>query len=178
MDALSLGEARRSARASCARRFARVDANRRANERRTPPTSTGLLQICCEEDKRNKKQMTTKEFISALRAAPDNELMFVDLEGYAVHNGYHLTELKTASFETVDCGGQTNRWQETIVQLWVPPHADGDYMTSAKFLKIFEKVRGMIPLNLDTEVRIEYGDENFFPSTYQVPSVTHDRDTT
>jgi hypothetical protein len=48
-------------------------------------------------------------------------------------------------------------------------------MTAAKFLKIFEKVRGMIPLNLDTEVRIEYGDENFFPSTYHVRSVTHDQ---
>src|SRR6266496_5400572 len=144
MDALSLGEARRSARAPCARRFARVDGNRRANERRTLPTSTGLLQICCEEDKRNKKQMTTKEFISALCAAPDDELMFVDLEGHAVHNGYHLTELKAASLETVDCGGKTNRWQETIVQLWVPEIPADDYMTATKFLKICEKVRGMI----------------------------------
>src|SRR5438093_10841341 len=122
--------------------------------------------------------MKTTEFISTLSAAPGNRLIFADLDGRAVHGGYHLTELKAAQFETVDCGGQTNRWQETIVQLWVPPHADGDYMTAAKFLKIFEKVQGMIPLNLDTEVRIEYGDENFFPSTYQVPSVTHDRDTT
>jgi Family of unknown function (DUF6428) len=120
----------------------------------------------------------TSEFISMLRAAPKNQLIFADRDGHTVHTGYHLTELKAASFETVDCGGQTNRWQETIVQLWVPSHADGDYMTAAKFLKILEKVRGMIPLNLDTEVRIEYGDENFFPSTYQVRSVTHNRHTT
>src|SRR5216117_526653 len=178
MDALSLGETRRSARTSCARRFAGVDGNRRANERRTPPTSKGLLQIYYEEDKRNKKQMTTKEFISALRAAPDNELMFVDLEGYAVHNGYHLTELKAASFETVDCGGQTNRWEETIVQLWVPSHADSEYMTTAKFLKIFDKVNGMIPLDFDAEIRVEYGDDDFFPSTYHVRSVTHDQTAT
>jgi hypothetical protein len=105
-------------------------------------------------------------------------LVFVDLDGHTVHSGYHLTELKAASFDTVDCGGQTNRWQETIVQLWVPSHADGEYMTAAKFLKIFEKVLGMIPLNLDTEVRIEYGDENFFPSAYRIRSVTHNRDTT
>jgi hypothetical protein len=38
-------------------------------------------------------------------------------ESLRKHRGYHLTELKAASFETVDCGGQTNRWQETIVQL-------------------------------------------------------------
>jgi Family of unknown function (DUF6428) len=120
----------------------------------------------------------TSEFISRLRAAPKNQLIFADRDGHTVHSGYHLTELKAASFETVDCGGQTNRWQETIVQLWVPSHTDGDYMTAAKFLKILEKVRGMIPLNLDTEVRVEYGDENFFPSTYQIRSVTHNRHTT
>ncbi len=122
--------------------------------------------------------MKTNEFISALRAAPDNQLIFVDREGHAVHSGYHLTELKAATLHTVDCGGQTNRWQETIVQLWAPSHADGEYMTAAKFLKIFDKVRGMIPLDLDTEVRIEYGDENFFPSTYHVRSATHDQSST
>jgi len=122
--------------------------------------------------------MKTTEFISTLSAAPGNRLIFADLDGRAVHSGYHLTELKAAQFETVDCGGQTNRWQETIVQLWVPADADDEYMTAAKFLKIFEKVRGMIPLNLDAEIRVEYGDENFFPAIYHVRSVTHDQTTT
>lgn len=122
--------------------------------------------------------MKTAEFIVALRAAPDNELIFVNLHSDAVHNGYHLTELKAASFETVDCGGQTNRWQETIMQLWVPANPDDVCMSAAKFLKIFDKVRGMIPVDLDAEIRVEYGDENFFPSTYYVRSVTSDRETT
>jgi hypothetical protein len=137
-----------------------------------------LLQDQPKETGGDKKQMKTTEFISTLRTAPNNQLIFVDLDGHTVHSGYHLTELKAASFDTVDCGGQTNRWQETIVQLWVPSHATNEYMTAAKFLKIFEKVRGMIRLNLNTEVRIEYGDENFFPSTYHVSSVTHDPTTT
>ncbi len=122
--------------------------------------------------------MKTSEFISALRRAADNQLIFVDLHGQTVHSGYHLTELKAASFETVDCGGQVNRWSETIVQLWVPLDAEDDYMTAAKFLKIFAKVSGMISLDLDAEIRVEYGDENFSPSTYQVPSVARDRNTT
>ncbi len=122
--------------------------------------------------------MKTDEFIAELRAAPNHQLIFVDVDGHAVHSGYHLTELKAASFDTVDCGGQTNQWQETIVQLWVPANADDDYMTSAKFLKIFDKVREMIPVNRDAEVRVEYGDENFFPSTYRVRAVTHDDDAT
>jgi hypothetical protein len=122
--------------------------------------------------------MTTNEFISALRAGPDNELMFINLAGHVVHSGYHLTELKAASFETVDCGGQTNRWQETIVQLWVPANPDDDYMTAAKFLNIFDKVHGMIPLDVNADVRVEYGDENFFPSAYYIRSVTSDETTT
>src|SRR6266536_5213339 len=122
--------------------------------------------------------MKTNEFISALRLAPNKPLVFSDLEGRAVHSGYHLTELKAASFETVDCGGQVNRWPETIMQLWVPSDAGNDYMTTAKFLKIFDRVRGMVRLDLDAEIRVEYGDENFFPSTYHVRSVTSDRQTT
>ena len=152
-----------------------MDGQRRPHEWRALHEKQSLLQDQSKETGRNKKQMKMNEFISTLRAAPNNQLIFVDLDGHTVRSGYHLTELKAASFETVDCGGQTNRWQETIVQLWVPSHADDEYMTAAKFLKIFEKVRGMIPLNLNTEVRIEYGDETFFPSTYHVRSVAHDQ---
>jgi hypothetical protein len=122
--------------------------------------------------------MKTNEFISALREVPANELVFVDLDGHTVPAGYHLTELKTASFDTVDCGGQVNQWQETIVQLWVPSNPGDDCMTAAKFLKIFDKVGGMIPLNLGAEVRIEYGDKDFFPSTYRVRSITGEENAT
>ena len=122
--------------------------------------------------------MKTGEFISELHRAPINLLIFVDLDGHAVHRGYHLTELKAVSLHTVDCGGQTNQWQETIAQLWVPSDPDPVYMTVGKFLKIFDKVGGMIPLNLDTEIRIEYGDDNFFPSTYHVDSVAQEQGVT
>lgn len=118
--------------------------------------------------------MTTQEFIAALRKTPDHQLLFENEAGDSVHAGYHLTEIKTAHFDTVDCGGQTNRWDETIVQLWVPANADDDdgYMTASKFLRIFDRVTAMIPLKLEAEVRVEYGDENFFPSLYHVESVT------
>jgi len=122
--------------------------------------------------------MKTNEFISELRAAPQNRLLFIDANGNQVHAGYHLTELKSALVDTVDCGGRVNHWPETIVQLWVPASPGEDYMTSAKFLKIFDKVRDLIPLTVDAEIRVEYGDENFFPSTYHVRSVTRDQNTT
>ena len=116
--------------------------------------------------------MTTQEFIAALRKTPDNQLIFENDAGDTVRAGYHLTEIKAAHFDTVDCGGQTNQWRETIVQLWVPANADDEYMTAGKFLRIFDKVTAMIPLQLEAEIRVEYGDENFFPSLYHVEAVT------
>jgi hypothetical protein len=123
--------------------------------------------------------MTTQEFIAALRKTPDHRLIFENEAGDSVRAGYHLTEIKAAHFDTVDCGGQTNRWDETIVQLWVPAGTDDDeYMTAGKFLRIFEKVTAMIPLQLEAEMRVEYGDENFFPSLYHVESIVSKAGTT
>lgn len=122
--------------------------------------------------------MTTQEFIAALRKAPENQLIFENEKGDTVRAGYHLTEIKAAHFDTVDCGGQTNQWSETIVQLWVPANADDEYMTAGKFLRIFDKVTAMIPLQLEAEIRVEYGDENFFPSLYHVEAVTREEGTT
>jgi hypothetical protein len=122
--------------------------------------------------------MTTQEFITTLRKSPANRLIFVSEDGDVIHAGYHLTEIKAAHFDTVDCGGQTNRWNETVVQLWVPAEADDDYMTAGKFLSIFDRVTAMIPLQEEAEIRVEYGDENFFPSLYHVEAVKREAGTT
>lgn len=122
--------------------------------------------------------MTTNEFIAQLRQAPQDPLIFVNAAGDAVRAGYHLTEIKAAHFETVDCGGQTNRWDETIVQLWVPAETDDEDMLAGKFLSIFDRVTRMIPLQTEADVRVEYGDENFFPSLYHVEAVTRENGTT
>lgn len=121
--------------------------------------------------------MKTHEFITLLRHSPDKRLVFVNDQGTTIHSGYHLTELKAASLDTVDCGGQKNQWNETIVQLWVPQEADDDFMTAKKFLSIYDKVGGMIAIDPGAEIRIEYGDENFFPSNYDVDLVTQDDET-
>ena len=112
--------------------------------------------------------MKTRKFIEALRNSADKELIFANADGRNIHAGYHLTEIKAASFETVDCGGKTNRWNETILQLWVPEDAEDSYMKSDKFLRIYDKVRRMVSVDEDAEVRIEYGDENFFAAAYRI----------
>jgi hypothetical protein len=117
--------------------------------------------------------MKTRAFIERLRDAPAKQIVFVDENEMTIHGGYHLTELKAATFDTVDCGGQKNRWNETIVQLWVPEEeASDEFMTANKFLNIYDRVSGMIALDPEAEIRFEYGDENFSPSNYHVAKVT------
>jgi hypothetical protein len=115
--------------------------------------------------------MKTAEFIDSLRRAGGKTLRFLNQDGDTVRSGYHLTEIKAASYDTVDCGGQTNHWKETIFQLWVPDEADDGYMEAGKFVRIFERVRSAVSVDLMADVRIEYGDENFFPSIYSVESI-------
>jgi Family of unknown function (DUF6428) len=117
--------------------------------------------------------MTTHDFIGRLREAPAKQLVFTNSDGATIHGGYHLTELKAASFDTVDCGAEKNQWNETIVQLWVPEDEEnGEFMTAQKFLAIYDKVARLIPPDPTAEIRFEYGDENFPPSNYHVKSVT------
>lgn len=83
--------------------------------------------------------MKTEDFIARLHRAPDKALLFVNDDGDTIHPGYHLTEIKAAKFDTVDCGGQKNRWNETIMQLWVPENErSNEFMTAGKFLSIYE----------------------------------------
>ena len=117
--------------------------------------------------------MTTRDFISRLREAAAKQLVFTNSDGAMVHGGYHLTELKAASFDTVDCGAQKNQWTETIVQLWVPEDEEnGECMTAAKFLSIYDRVARLIPLDVTAEIRFEYGDESFPPSNYHVENIS------
>ncbi len=117
--------------------------------------------------------MRTQDFISRLREAPAKRLVFANSEDATVHGGYHLTELKAASFDTVDGGAQKNQWNETIVQLWVPEEQEnGEFMTAAKFLSIYDKVARLIALDATAEIRFEYGDENFPSSNYHIENIS------
>lgn len=121
--------------------------------------------------------MKTNDFITMLRQSPKKVLLFANNNGDLAHRGYHLTEIKAAVYDTVDCGGQKNNWNETILQLWVPENADDDYMLAGKFVNIYDKVSKMVSIDPDAEVRIEYGDDKIFPTAYYVGDVNEDADT-
>ncbi len=62
--------------------------------------------------------MKVKEFVKVLEQHKGKELLFSYDQDQFVGANYHLTEVKNVQFDTTDCGGKTNFWEETHFQLW------------------------------------------------------------
>ncbi|MGB5229562.1 DUF6428 family protein [Eudoraea sp.] len=107
--------------------------------------------------------MKTKEFLSLLNESGNKELVFDYNKGAIVGANYHLTEVKNIIVDSVDCGAGTDFWKETIVQLWESPDEldKTRYMTVSKALQILNRVNGIRPMELEAELKIEYGNANF-----------------
>ncbi|MEO0570723.1 MAG: DUF6428 family protein [Bacteroidota bacterium] len=107
--------------------------------------------------------MKTEEFLEVLSAHKNKELLFEYQPGHFVGANYHITEVKNVTVDAVDCGARTDFWKETIIQLWESPKEKGktEFMTSFKALGILNKVNRIKPMNTDTEVKFEYGNDRF-----------------
>ena len=89
--------------------------------------------------------MNTQEFLSSLEPYTDQDLIF-NLGERTIKAGYHVTEIKSATIQAMDCGGQGAMWSETVVQLWTPD-TDEAYMSVAKFLNIYNRVAAHISIS-------------------------------
>ncbi len=118
--------------------------------------------------------MLVKEFLDTLAVHPDAELLFEYDDGRFVAPGFHVTEIKNTTYETIDCGNSLHTWNEIIAQLWVPDDvAPGSTrMTAALFSKIWTVVADRILLDPDAEIRIEYGDDESRTALYHVDSIS------
>ncbi|MGE7472285.1 DUF6428 family protein [Bosea sp. NPDC003192] len=75
-----------------------------------------------------------------------------------IQPGYHVTEVKAGAFVTLDCGGNPDRWQETIVQIEDMPSQDGrGPMLAGKFRAILDQVAGRIVLAPEARLTFEIG---------------------
>ena len=99
----------------------------------------------------------------------DQDLIF-NLGERTIKAGYHVTEIKSATIQAMDCGGQGATWSETVVQLWTPD-TDEAYMSVAKFLNIYNRVAAHVSISENAELRIEYGDEGAPAISYLVGGI-------
>ena len=105
--------------------------------------------------------MKTQEFLQILESNTNTSLLFEYTSGQLVGANYHITEVKHVSVDSVDCGGQIDAWNETIIQLWESPSELGKYMTSHKALEILNTVGKIKTYDLNSEVKIEYSNSLF-----------------
>ena len=119
--------------------------------------------------------MNTYSFLAALRANASLPLVF-RAERETVSPGYHLTEVKRVSYETMDCGAMTHRWAESQFEVWVPALAgitpSRDHMLAEKFLKIIDRVESELPLNGDATARIHASFKGQPAALYNIEEVT------
>ncbi len=117
--------------------------------------------------------MQTKKFISLLENNLGKELLFEYANDKFVGANYHLTEVKNVFFDAVDCGGRSDSWKETQVQLWESPKEIGkiNFMTVDKILSILKKVDGIKAFEMETPIKIEYGNADFHTSVMDIDDV-------
>jgi hypothetical protein len=101
--------------------------------------------------------MKTSTFLQTLRAHRALPVVFRHGSD-AVPAGWHLTEAKRVTYETMDCGAMLHRWAETQFEIWVPPlngvNPLRGHMAADKFLRIIDHVEKELPLAGDAEARI------------------------
>ncbi|WP_216328588.1 arsenic resistance N-acetyltransferase ArsN2 [Deinococcus aestuarii] len=104
-------------------------------------------------------QTSTSALLDALRAGPQLPLEFWLHGERLVGPGYHVTEVKAVTIEAMDCGGRASSWRETVIQLkdGSAREAGEGFMTTRKFLGIYDRVARSVPVRGEAEVRFEYG---------------------
>ncbi|MEY8019241.1 DUF6428 family protein [Muriicola sp. SD30] len=123
--------------------------------------------------------MKTAEFLNFLNNQTSRELIFEYEAGKKIGANYHITEIKNTRIDSVDCGGRTDAWNETVIQLWESPAEidKTEYMTTAKAKSILDLVHSMKPLDLEAEVKFEYGNKRFHTAQLYVQGVKAEKDT-
>ena len=117
--------------------------------------------------------MKTKTFLELLTTNPDKPLLFEYQTNKSVPEGYHITEIKNISIDSVDCGGKPHFEKRTEVQLWRDEGStETGYMTAGKAKSIFDIVEKMKPMDPEAEIFFEYGNKSLPTSSYQI-ALTH-----
>ncbi|MBT8253586.1 MAG: hypothetical protein KJN68_06410, partial [Bacteroidia bacterium] len=107
--------------------------------------------------------MKTQTLFNLLQNHPEKNLLFEYRPGKFVGANYHITEVKHIKINSVDCGSQTDNWNETIIQLWESPSEidKTDFMSVYKALGILKKVGKMAAYDVEAEVKFEYSNPSF-----------------
>ena len=116
--------------------------------------------------------------VLATLAPHDDKPLTIEYGGRQVQAGYHITEVKAGSFVTLDCGGNPDAWQETILQVEDLPAEDGRAaMSVGKFRGILAQVDRKVRLHDSARLTFEIGAPDVPIQVYDVAEVVVDETT-
>lgn len=94
--------------------------------------------------------------VLTMLADHDERPLVIDYAGRRIRPGYHVTEVKAGSFVTLDCGGQPDAWQETVLQVEdLPAGPKQTFLTVGKFRSILAQVDRKVRLSADARLTFE-----------------------
>jgi len=100
------------------------------------------------------------ELKAVLEANPDSPLVF-SFDGQAINPSYHVTEVKHAAMNSLDCGSGKDQWEEITVQLLDGSALfKGKHMSFGKFMGIVGKAIESLSFDENTLTFIEFAPNN------------------
>lgn len=102
-------------------------------------------------------ELDAQTVLDTLAGHKDKALVF-NYDGRDVRPSYHVTEVKTGAFRGLDCGANTESWNETFIQLWDMHEDDRRHMPVWKFLAILRKVADAVGFDTDAKLTFEVSD--------------------
>ena len=123
--------------------------------------------------------MSTREFLQLLKQYPEHRLNFEYRSGARLRPDYHITEVKNVHIDATDCGGRTDSWKETVIQLWEAPAVEhnGPSISAGKALAILDRVNRSQALLQESPLKFEYGNADFHTSQLEVAGFSAEDDT-
>jgi len=122
-------------------------------------------------------EFTAGSLLERLSVHESKRLIF-SYEGRDVLPGYHVTEVKDAVFNAIDCGGNPEQWRETFIQLWDVPSENGEgHMPVDRFLAIMRKVREQLPFDAGAKLTFEVSDGQSAIKLFRAESFLADDET-
>jgi len=102
-------------------------------------------------------ELSAQALLDSLAGHNDKALIF-NYDGHDVRPSYHVTEVKTGVFRGLDCGANTESWNETFIQLWDIEEDNRGHMPVWKFLAIIGKVAQAVGFDADAKMTFEVSD--------------------
>ena len=114
---------------------------------------------------------TIRDLSQALEAAPADARVRFETEIAQAKPGYHVTELRLAQVQSIDCMG--NRRDEQQGHLQILDGGFGAAMQAGKLKAILQKSTNALPDLLDAPLVVEFSPENNALGLYSLGAVTH-----